>query len=269
MRLSDGNLTTSVNEQIRARRLFLVNLKRIAPEAVTALREDVFPIFLEVREAGGGEQITWDGIKNSDVNGNPKTTLKDVLLQWTRRFNLHHEQFDDIGDTVEDPATWLLSCLLCQMEFWFEYPTAFQEESWGQCAPVQAVPLNYKDVVVNVSSFNRGIFRYQVSEESRKQAKNRIMKELEDQVDAELNRIDGAAEKAGFTESSRSTKWESALERLIRFQVSQLSVSEIAEVETKGGVKKTNNNSIYDSLGRAEKLLAFRRREDKRGRPKK
>lgn len=95
MKLSDGDVTTSVNEQIRARRLFLADLKRVAPQTVTALREDVWSIFLKVRETEGSEQITWDNIKNSAVNGDPKTRLKEALLQWTRRFNLEHEGLEE------------------------------------------------------------------------------------------------------------------------------------------------------------------------------
>ena len=263
MKLWDGDYTTEVHEQIWARNNFFSAVGYFAPETITSLIANVFDAYKAARGKIETKWPSWEDIKDIADESDPRCELKLKVRAWADNYNIGESGFEDIEDAVCDPATWALSGALNTMEQWYRSPDAERKglhRSW-----LQKPPLNYRDQMVKLSTTHPTTYVYQPFVELREKAKERVMEDLEKQVDKELNRIEAEVEKNSYYQTRTRKTIEQDLTWFVRFQVQGWSVPKILKEYGLSGRKR---NRVYDSLNRAQSLLAAKRRVGKPGRPK-
>ena len=262
MKLWDGEYSTKVHEQIWARVHFFSAVGHFAPETVTSLILDVFDSYKEARESIEEAWPGWDNVKGVTNELDPRCRLKLRVKAWAERYNIGESAFEDIDDVVSDSASWALSGAMSTMEAWYRFPNAEKKglhRSW-----LQRDALSHHEQRINLLTNHPTTYIYWISKESREVAKKRIMLDLEEQVEKELNRIELEAEKESYYQTRTRKTIEQDLTWFVRFQVQEWSVPTIIKEYSLG---KRRRGTVYDSLRRAEKLLGARRRKGKPGRP--
>lgn len=249
MKLTLGEYATPHLEASEARSIFLAVIEEVAPEVLEALRNDVYPRYIELGPL----------FSPRDLNEVPGE-LREALEKWASQFSIS--------------AEWVLEQALATLDLWRQYPDMLEWEplEWG-CIDVGEGFWTPKPPDP-IGTFK---FAWDPAAETRARARERIQKAFAEALEEYLNRIEAFFE-------AHPDGWRRAIEKRARDQdqtrhfrwlayylVKGWSYAEIARAENPGAdedYEAVLESKVIQKAVRDTAELIGIELPDRRGRPR-